>query len=143
LLLHLPPLRDRLADIPLLLRHLADKIAARLGNHALVDERLINTLAEAAQGYDWPGNIRELENLMERSMVFLEPLRADGPLATDILREIAPELFTGRRARPADELRRSRAEAERALLYTVLDECGGNRELAAERLGISRTTLWR
>ncbi|NYT86541.1 propionate catabolism operon regulatory protein PrpR [Pollutimonas harenae] len=143
LLVHLPPLRARLADLPMLASHLADKIATRLNNRKLADEGLINVLVEAAQGYDWPGNIRELENLIERTMVFHEPLRMGGPVTREALQEIAPELFSLRDAKPSQALRSSRAEAELMLLRDVLNECGGNRELAAERLGISRTTLWR
>lgn len=143
LLVHLPPLRERLADLPMLARHLADKIAVRLNNRKLADEGLIGMLVGAAQGYGWPGNIRELENLIERTMVFHEPSQDGGPVTREALEEIVPELFSGRDVKPSQALRGSRTEAELALLRDVLNECGGNRELAAERLGISRTTLWR
>ncbi|MDS1142158.1 propionate catabolism operon regulatory protein PrpR [Pusillimonas sp. SM2304] len=141
LLVHLPALRDRAGDLPLLARHLADKIAGRLGNRQLADDALIQAIVTAAQGYAWPGNIRELENLMERTMVFRGPAREGGPITADELKDIAPELFAGQSSQPA--LRRGREAAEQALLRDVLAECGGNRDRAAARLGISRTTLWR
>lgn len=143
LLVHLPALRDREGDLPLLARHLAEKIAGRLNNRQLADDALIQAIVTAAQGYAWPGNIRELENLIERTMVFRGPDQASRAITVDEIKEIAPELFAGQVSRPAPALRSGREAAEQALLQDVLAECGGNRELAAARLGISRTTLWR
>ncbi|MGB6103453.1 MAG: propionate catabolism operon regulatory protein PrpR [Pusillimonas sp.] len=144
LLVHLPPLRERDGDLPLLARHLAEKIAVRLDNRQLADDDLIQTIVSAARGYAWPGNIRELENLIERTMVFRGPAQAGKGISPDELKEIAPELFAGSQAgHQGQALRNGREAAELTLLQDVLAECEGNRELAAARLGISRTTLWR
>lgn len=173
LVVRLPPLRERHGDLPLLARHLAEKIALRLGDRRLADEAMIQCLVEAGRDYAWPGNIRELENLIERILVFRDPAARGRAVTMEELREIAPELFAGRSAAPApaemgpmaitgathssaptgpvmDDQRLSSivgpsaAEAlERERLLAALEQCGGNREQAAALLGISRTTLWR
>ncbi|NYT24977.1 propionate catabolism operon regulatory protein PrpR [Alcaligenaceae bacterium] len=152
----LPPLRERHGDLALLARHLAEKIALRLGDGRLADEALVMAVVEAGRHYAWPGNIRELENLIERIMVFREPALGGRGISVDELREIAPELFAGRDSFGAgqghgDEIRAMSGvgggidveSAERENLRAVLRESGGNREEAARLLGISRTTLWR
>ena len=150
---HLPPLRERHGDLPMLARHLAEKIALRLGNGRLADEGLVQAVAEAGRLYSWPGNIRELENLIERIMVFREPALGGVGVSIHELREIAPELFVGGSFVAAGEggARPGRAtnglvdmeSAERVNLRAVLQEAKGNREEAARLLGVSRTTLWR
>ena len=152
LVVHLPALRERHGDLLLLARHLADKIARRLGDRRLADETLVQAIVSAGQDYPWPGNIRELENLIERVLVFRDPTSASAPLSMEELREIAPELFTqGKEPGAAEaamvpEIRsamESEKTAERERLLAALRESGGNRDVAATRLGISRTTLWR
>ncbi|MCC2596483.1 propionate catabolism operon regulatory protein PrpR [Pusillimonas sp. MFBS29] len=143
LLVHLPPLRERREDLPQLARHLADRIALRLNSRRPVNDSLIDLIVDAAENHDWPGNIRELENLIERAMVF-HGVEQSAPIELESLHEMAPELFAATSAAPPSQaLRSSRAQAELAQLREVLKACGGNREMAAERLGISRTTLWR
>src|SRR5690606_31077412 len=102
LLLPLPPLRERHGDLPLLARHLAEKVAGRLNNRRLADDALIQAIVEAAQGYAWPGNIRELENVIERTMVFRGLDQTGQGIDRETLKEIAPELFAGRDA-PAEQ----------------------------------------
>lgn len=149
LVLRLPPLRERHGDLPLLARHLADKIAKRLGDRRLADDAVVDAVVEAGRDYPWPGNIRELENLIERIMVFRDPLARGKPISRDELREIAPELFAGRDGGGASPVAGMRAVVpdaalqERERLERVLRECGGNRDQAARLLGVSRTTLWR
>ena len=106
LLLTLPPLRERPGDIPLLATHLRDKIARRLraqggaatsaddAGRAAASDPLVQAIVEAAQGYAWPGNIRELENLIERVMVFRDSVPGSSDFLAE-LRSIAPELFSG------------------------------------------------
>lgn len=139
LVLHLPPLRSRIEDLPLLLEHLQQRVAARLGQAGHLPEALIRRFRSAGQNYDWPGNIRELENLVERAMVL--QLAGIG-LDEDYLQHIAPELF-GLSRPGAPAWQRQLQTQERAMLEAVLAECGGNREQAARKLGISRSTLWR
>ncbi|MYN13749.1 propionate catabolism operon regulatory protein PrpR [Pusillimonas sp. TS35] len=98
--LELPPLRARQGDVPLLAAHLRDKIAARLRTAdpspgtAAARDAMVRAIVEASKNYAWPGNIRELENLIERAMVFYEPVGGGGgDAARAALRNIAPELF--------------------------------------------------
>lgn len=156
LVLRLPPLRERHGDLPLLARHLVEKIALRLGDRALADEALVQAVVEAGHDYAWPGNIRELENLLERIMVFRGAATRGSRITTTELRDIAPELFAGGHSMVAEHRPGSGSgpangvggllsveAAERENLRMVLRSSGGNREEAARLLGVSRTTLWR
>jgi propionate catabolism operon regulatory protein PrpR len=165
LVVNLPPLRERHGDLPLLARHLAGKIALRLGDRRLADETLVQAIVEASRDYSWPGNIRELENLIERIMVFRDPGGRGLPVSPPELMEMAPELFAADGTARLDTMRQesgcesgvgreedlgdfalrsaAAAEGERQRLLAALRECGGNRDQAASLLGISRTTLWR
>lgn len=150
----LPPLRERHGDLRLLARHLAEKIALRLGTLRLADDAVIDAVVEVGQNYAWPGNIRELENLIERIMVFRDPGAEGRALTQAELREIAPELFalagevgvaaegeTSLMQEPGLEV--DMQVVERRHLQDALARAGGNRDEAARLLGVSRTTLWR
>jgi two-component system response regulator AtoC len=147
----LPPLRDRREDIPLLVAHFIDKYDRRLGKKVTgIEDDALQLLL----GYAWPGNIRELENLMERSVLF-----ADGPLILasslpDSLREkgsvpvgpIAAVGPLGNIAAPSgasmkEIVRQAQAELEKELITRALAETGGNVTRAAKRLQISRKSL--
>jgi len=134
--LHLPPLRQRREDIPLLIDAFlskgADAIAGpkRLGEDALA----------AMMAYDWPGNVRELENALERATVL-----SKGELI-DI--SALPARVTDRRAEPLVSDRPPAANPtldaiERAYILWVLQSEGGNKSRAAEVLGIDPSTLYR
>ncbi|MFT3916250.1 MAG: sigma-54 dependent transcriptional regulator [Anaeromyxobacteraceae bacterium] len=145
----LPPLRDRWEDVPLLVRHFVEKYNQRLGKRV---EGVDADAMALLQAYPWPGNIRELENLMERSVLF-----ADGPIIKagalpDSLREAAPSApvapvgALGAIAAPSgasmkEIVRQAQAELERELIARALDETGGNVTRAAKRLQISRKSL--
>ncbi len=133
--LHLPPLRERREDVPLLATYFLDKLApARGGAHVLTDEAL-----EVLTRYDWPGNVRELENALERATV-LAPGETIGPQALpDRVREAPrPRLATEETPQnPTMEV------VERAYILWVLQSEGGNKTRAAEVLGIDPSTLYR
>lgn len=150
LVVRLPALRERHGDLPLLARHLTDKIALRLGDRHLADDAVVQAVIDAGRHYAWPGNIRELENLIERIMVFREPAVRGQPITPEELHEIAPELTTCDGAAALAEVVVSAlpqlpdaGAVERERLEAALRQSGGNRELAAQLLGVSRTTLWR
>lgn len=155
LVVRLPPLRERKGDLPLLARHLAEKIAMRLGAPRWMDDAWVEAVAEAGRDYAWPGNIRELENLIERIMVFRDPASDHRPMSQAQLREIAPELFAGGECLAgvsvSDPSVRTDASAmemdvravEKRHLQEALAQAAGNRDEAARLLGVSRTTLWR
>lgn len=135
LTLPIPPLRERQQDMALLLKHFLYKYCHKFNKLVReVEPRVIDLLKR----YNWPGNIRELKNTVERLV-----LLAEGPVLTEAMaREIlqeqglrAPDLHTFNK----DILE----EVERVLIDRVLKETGGNRSEAARKLGIGRTTLWR
>ncbi|MBS4099443.1 MAG: propionate catabolism operon regulatory protein PrpR [Sulfuricella sp.] len=139
--LHLPPLRERPADIAALAGHFLDAALQRLGATRTGAELLPRLLPHLA-AYPWPGNIRELENIVERVSVFLAPPDAALQESEALLRAIVPELF-GAEPPPHAPLKASSRAGELAHIRRVLGECGGDQSKAAQKLGISRTTLWR
>ncbi len=134
---HLPPLRDRVADVPLL-------VADFLRNNQMAREKGINRVSERAltqlTGYTWPGNIRELHNVLERAV-----LRAKG----DTIREVdvpgGDPVSTAHRS-PADfrlPLRQYLKSAERQYLASVLDHYRGSIAPSARHALIDQATLHR
>jgi two-component system response regulator HydG len=133
--LHLPPLRDRPDDVPLLATYFLERFSATRGRQV----RLTPETLEAMQGYDWPGNVRELENALERAAVMtpgeeIEP----GALPTKIT-ERAPQPLVQASLPPNPTLE----IIERAYIHWVLQSEGGNKTRAAEVLGIDPSTLYR
>lgn len=134
LTLALPPLRDRLDDLaPIAIRQLA-RALRRLGSE-LDAQALLAPFLPALRRYDWPGNLRELENMGER--LAARACRWNRLEAVDFeeLWHALPELANGRAARGA--------VTPETDWRVVLQSCGNNRSEAARRLGISRSTLWR
>ncbi|MCA1635952.1 MAG: sigma-54 dependent transcriptional regulator [Acidobacteria bacterium] len=145
--LHLPSLRDRREDIPVLAAHFAVKAAEK---HGRATPELDPALVEALHEYDWPGNIRELENLVERLVV----LTRDARLGVEFLPEKMLHITPRPGAQPSSSSSTSSVEDEttlegamhalkRRLVISSLQAEGGNRAAAAKRLGISRSYLHR
>jgi two-component system response regulator HydG len=134
--LHLPPLRERADDIPLLAEHFLRRFAAERERESF---RLAPEAVQALQSYDWPGNVRELENALERAAV----LSAGEEIGLDAL----PERLTTPRAAPLVADRPppnpTLETIERAYIHWVLEAEGGNRGRTAEVLGIDPSTLYR
>jgi len=129
--LHLPALRDRREDIPMLIRHFVEKCAARL--HKPIDV-IPDEAVEAMTHWRWPGNIRELENFIERSVILSEGNRLSPPLG-ELLEEIS------RQPSESDGTLRDR---EREHIIEILRQTRGalsGPAGAAARLGLKRTTL--
>jgi propionate catabolism operon transcriptional regulator len=160
--LDVPPLRERLSDLSPIAHALQRKLCQRLGQDPRATQPLLIALIEHASGYDWPGNVRELENLIERMLAYAgSPSVGQGLSASQaeaFLRAVTPELFEPGEAKVpveaaqaseqqsssgARRLKAHQLEAEQAEILKVLADCGGDRALASQRLGISRTTLWR
>jgi formate hydrogenlyase transcriptional activator len=128
--IHIPPLRDRKGDIPLLIRHFVRKLARRMDK---VTETIPSSTIEALKTWPWPGNIRELENFIERSVILSTGTVLHAPLA-----ELQPKQEQVAIYDPT--LR----QAEREHILRVLRECGGmisGSKGAALKLGLKRTTL--
>jgi DNA-binding NtrC family response regulator len=128
----LPPLRQRRADIPLLIQAFVEEFAARYRREVQGFDQA--SLAELL-AYDWPGNVRELRNLVERHIAL-----ADGP----VLHLSAPPGGGARTAGGAldadwPDLR----TLEQRYILKLLEHHGGNREKTAAALGINKSTLWR
>jgi propionate catabolism operon transcriptional regulator len=139
--LALPSLRERLDDVAPLAEWSLKQALAALGARPhpnLAAE--IKACAPLLQGYGWPGNVRELRNLMERLALFLaaEPLQA---LTPGFMLSIAPELGRQQASAPGPNAGPAAAGGETAA--EVLARFGGQRDAAAQYLGISRTTFWR
>ncbi len=135
--LHVPPLRDRREDIPLLARHFLQRLAGREDQEA--PKELSESALEVLCGYDWPGNVRELENALERAAVVTEGGLIDvDALPERVTRTPAPQLVSDDRpTNPPMEV------IERAYIQWVLQAEGGNKTRAAEVLGIDPSTLYR
>ena len=143
--IHVPPLRERREDIPLLVDAFRERFRKRMG-------RNITSVAENAlarmMDHNWPGNVRELENAIEHAFV-----RCGGDKIEE--RDLPAELRAGPVARadsaepaPASHVAgsgtlRPAEDEERSIILAALNAAGGNKALAAKRLGIGRTTLWR
>jgi DNA-binding NtrC family response regulator len=130
--IHLPPLRQRKSDIPLLVDHFVKKHAEKIQKPVQgFTPKALNLLMQ----YQWPGNVRELENAVERAVVL-----AQDPIMTP---EVLPaQVVAGQPAVPIGTPGTLR-EMEKSLIIETLNRCGGSRKRAAEELGISKTTLWR
>ena len=136
--LHLPPLRDRREDIPLLVAHFLRKYAQQ--NHKEVTAIQQQAL-QCLQTYDWPGNVRELENIIERAVVLAQGSTIGMTELPAHLQEKEPEIVHGEHfVLPADT---TLAEIERAAIAQALQRNAGNRQAAARVLNIGVATLYR
>jgi formate hydrogenlyase transcriptional activator len=127
----LPPLRERTEDIPLLVQHFVSKLARRMNKEF---NHVPGEAIEALRLHDWPGNIRELQNFLERAVVM-----CSGPEL-----RLPPDELNRLVKRDAPGAIRTLAEAEREHILQVLKEAGwviAGRNGAAVRLGVPRTTL--
>lgn len=132
--IHLPPLRQRREDIPLLVRHFLEKHGQRIGKPLLkITPEGMQTLVN----YDWPGNVRELENMIERTVALCE---GDSIDPTDL-----PEKFTQVKIaiRDLDEYEMTLDALEEQHIKKVLHKVEGDKVKAAEILGINLSTLYR
>jgi formate hydrogenlyase transcriptional activator len=134
--LHLPPLRERREDVPVLVRHFARAFGRRVGK--VIDTVSAETMS-ALQNYNWPGNVRELEHLLERAVILSPGPELRVPLA-DLNSPVPPGASPSRPPSTLGTLQ----DAERELIRRTLDACRwivGGRHGAAIRLGMKRTTL--
>ncbi len=142
---HIPPLRERKSDFPLLVKHFVDKFATSSGHRisGMTEEAM-----EALRHYHWPGNVRELENLIERAVV----LKAEGKIDLNDL----PEKVVGAGAVPRAatavpggieipnggvSFKGAVSDFENLLILKALEKTGGNKNKAASLLKLNRTTL--
>jgi two-component system repressor protein LuxO len=141
--LALPPLRERGEDILLIARHVVTELASREGRAFAA----LSAEAEAALlAYDWPGNVRQLRNVLHNAVVL-----HDGPVLTAAMLPplaaavpvVAPAIAPGAAPTPASTEIMPLADMERAYVERAIALCDGNIQLAARRLGISASTIYR
>jgi DNA-binding NtrC family response regulator len=133
--LHIPPLSERKEDIPLLSYHFLRKYSARMNKDVSgVSPNVMQLLAN----YDFPGNVRELENTIERGVALANGSGVEMAHLPEDLKDLSVRTFRKKEGRlPSLE------DQERSYIEWVLREVGGNRTLAAQALGIDRVSLWR
>ncbi len=134
----IPPLRDRKEDIPLLTVHFIDKYNERLGKRIDgIDKKALNLLIN----HPWKGNVRELENAIERAMIFADTSK----LRIDNFPQEIREYNNKRKAASSDDgelsIRKVVKDAEKTLVKKVVEKTGGNRAEAARLLEISYRSL--
>ncbi len=130
--INLPPLRERKEDIPLLAYHFLHKYAKKYGKEI---NSISNAVMKKLMEYSWPGNIRELENTIERAVIM-----ETGPVLKNI--NVPKESKRPNEEEICTDLL-SLEELEKRYIARVLQLFQGNRKKVAEILGISTTTLWR
>jgi two-component system response regulator HydG len=128
----LPPLRDRREDIPLLVEHFMAKYSRKMNKRV----RLADGVIERLVSYEYPGNVRELENFVEQSVA----LCTGGIVRVDDILPRPPKSEEKRQGRTLADIV---DDAEREAVESALRDYDGSRERAAEALDISPTTLWR
>ncbi|HET7892358.1 MAG TPA: sigma 54-interacting transcriptional regulator [Candidatus Sulfotelmatobacter sp.] len=139
----LPALRERAEDIPLLVRHFAEEFSRRMGRKV---EAISSQTMNALRQYRWPGNIRELQNVIERSVILSSGASLKVPLSELRSRTIseASDVATQLKAARRMPVRSILAEVDRNQILCALKESGGRiggLSGAAARLGLKRTTL--
>jgi DNA-binding NtrC family response regulator len=124
-----PPLRERHGDIPLLAQYFVERSNERFSTPAKLTESGLRSLSE----YTWPGNVRQLQHLIERLCILSPAGRIDEPAVRAALRSM----------RPQDSAGETLADTEAEQIRKVLSAAGGNKSRAAKILGIERKTLYR
>jgi two-component system response regulator HydG len=131
--IRVPPLRDRRTDIPLLARHFLARLAGRVGSR----KELAPAALEKLLAHDYPGNVRELENVLEQAAALsLGPVIGPDDFAFGAVDPGPPAAATGRLADVVDA-------AERAAIVAAVSRSPGDLSAVARDLGVSPTTLWR
>ncbi|WP_446424449.1 sigma-54 interaction domain-containing protein [Mailhella sp.] len=147
-----PPLRERLDDLPLLCRHFFAEFHDRRGNGIRLSSEVLSFFCT----YSWPGNLRELRNVLQYAMHVMdgETLLKLEHLPPRLLQNHLPEYELRRKAKPSSkhqdsdeapasfDMQRASQEAEKAVLLKALQTSGNNKALAARILNISRTLLY-
>lgn len=138
----LPPLRERLEDIPALVTHFVDVFSRRMEKRI---EHIPPETMSALTSYPWPGNIRELQNMIERAVILANDEVLPNPLPASGLTTVAASIVASQPIRhPEPSVPRTLRDSEHALIIQALDASGwviGGVHGAAAQLGLKRTTL--
>ncbi len=137
--IEMPPLRERKEDMPLLINHFLEKCYMKIPKR----QRIIEVTQEALTAlmdYNWPGNIRELENTIEHAYIRSKTNMIDLKSLPSSITGVSEQEVSGIETKG---LPRYREESEKFCIETLLEKYNGNRTKVAKDLGLSRTTLWR
>ncbi len=144
--IHIPPLRARKIDIPLLIKSFIDDQNCITGKQI---RRLSPGAMQKLMDYDWPGNVRELKNAVEHAFVVCqtETISA-GHLPVEIRdneyrRNLVPTYFNDKITKQSDIFRPTRSMLTKEILLTRLADCHWNKSETARQLGVSRTAVWK
>ncbi|MFQ5768700.1 MAG: sigma 54-interacting transcriptional regulator, partial [Acidobacteriota bacterium] len=132
--IHLPPLRDRREDIPLLVDHF---VRRAIGHGSMTPPELDTSALQSLTQYDWPGNVRELEHTVQRLVLMARDRQIDGALVRQLLPDRPAVERTSQKEFP------SLRQVEALHLRRTLEQCAWNRGEAARRLGVGRATVYR
>jgi two-component system nitrogen regulation response regulator NtrX len=140
---HVPPLRERREDIPVLARHFVEALSAEHGRRPKV---LTPEALEVLSRLPWPGNVRELRNIIERLVIMtpgdeIEPRHLPSSLLEALPADASPAVAAA--ALESSSLGAAREEFERQFILRRYRQCGGNMSRTAEALGVERSNLYR
>lgn len=129
--IYLPPLRERMEDIPFLVEYFLKES----GKDLKIPHRVMQTLI----GYGWPGNIRELQNVIERAAIFAEGTIEENHLPPELTGMPNPQNISTRGEQPLDQ---KMIEIEKGMIIEAISRAGGVQSRAANLLGINQRSLW-
>lgn len=130
---HVPPLRERKSDIPLLTEALLSELVQKVGSKA---NRFSSEAMQALIEYNWPGNVRELKNVIERALIFTDGAQID-------IENLPEEIFSKSVSAPTNSDVVPLDQIEKNYILELLERNGGNKLLTAKQLNIASTTLYR
>ncbi len=142
--INVPPLREHIEDLPLLINHILSKLRKTIDHNVVgVNPEYLEILKK----YDFPGNVRELENIIEHSVLLATgPVLTPDTLPEEIIQSAEIADITAQTPDKNFSLKKAKAlataKAEARLIKKVLEECQGNFSMAARKLGISRSALY-
>jgi two-component system response regulator AtoC len=140
--LHVPPLRERREDIPALIRFVLSRSTQRfeMGGDISVDPEV----EDVFMSYAWPGNVREFENVLDRALILADDGRITmADLPPGVTKSAAAPSGVGELTAASGSLRERLRRVEADIILRSIDEAGGDRRLASQRLGIGLSSLYR
>jgi len=142
--LHIPPLRERPEDIPILIRYFMEKYNKEYNKDVI---RVSDDVLSILRHYDYPGNVRELENIIKHAVIFSEEgIITKGDLPSGMPEQVlleGPKVETIKEKKLLGDEFETIASMEKRLITETLQKTNKNHTIAAKKLGISRSTLWR
>jgi transcriptional regulator with PAS, ATPase and Fis domain len=134
--IELPPLQARRGDLPLLIRHIVRSLCAA---RAVSLPAISKTAMQILLNYNYPGNVRELENILEHALIICREAIIQPEHLPDYVRQLQPVAVSPNRTDSSAE----RHDGEHRRILAALEKSDGHRRKTAQELGIERTTLWR